>query len=118
MISMSSIFSLFIFFFFRYISVFIYLYLSFCIFLIIFLYHFHNNLLFYLVSHLCFFDNKFCYSSFIHNKKNAILFFFHLDYNYSLCLRIIFAHIPRVNSAISSFNRSNTNIIKICCFLH
>ena len=36
--------------------------ISFCIYLlfalIIFLYHFHNNLLLYLISRLCFFDNK------------------------------------------------------------
>ena len=33
-----------------------YIYLSLAI--LIFLHHFHNNLLLYLVSHLCFFDNK------------------------------------------------------------
>ena len=38
--------------------------------LLIFLYRFHNNLLPYLVSHLCFFDNKFSHSFFIHNNKN------------------------------------------------
>ena len=32
--------------------------------LLIFFYHFHNNLSLYLVSRLCFFDNKLCYSFF------------------------------------------------------
>ena len=43
--------------------------ISFCIYLLlallIFLYHFHNNLLLYLVSRLCFFDNKL-------NQQNCI----------------------------------------------
>ena len=38
--------------------------------LLIFLYYFYNNLLLYLVSHLCFFDNKFSHSFFIYSKKN------------------------------------------------
>ena len=57
--------------------------INFCIYLLlallIFLYHFHNNLLLYLVSRLCFFDNKliqrscsqrnFTHSFFIYNKN-------------------------------------------------
>ena len=37
--------------------------------LLTFFYHFHNNFLLYLVSHSCFFDNKFLQSSFIHDRK-------------------------------------------------
>ena len=45
---------LFFYFFLHQISFLIYLWLA----LLIFLYHFHNNLFLYLVSYLCFFDNK------------------------------------------------------------
>ena len=48
--------------------------ISFCIYLLLalltFFNHFHNTLLLYLVSRLCFFDNKLCYSFFVYNKKN------------------------------------------------
>ena len=48
--------------------------IAFCIYillaLLIFLYRFHYSLLLYLVSRLCFFDNKFSHSLFIYSKKN------------------------------------------------
>ena len=47
--------------------------ISFCIYflpaLLLFLYCFHNNILLYLVLHLCFFDNKSTHSFFIYSKN-------------------------------------------------
>ena len=107
--------------------------INFCIYLLlallIFIYHFHDNLLLYLVSiYLCFFDNNFSHWSFtqwncIHSflyiiKKiqHAPFFIQIIIIHYVYC--IIFAHLPKVNSVITSFNGNNSNIIKINSFLH
>ena len=118
MISISSIFSLFTFFL---------LQINFCIYLLIafliFLYHFHNSLLLNLVSHLCFFIFLIisCITHLLYIIKNKtkklqntsfIIQTRIIHYVY----RIIFAHVPKVNSLITSFKRNNSNIIKMYSF--
>ena len=121
-VSVFSIFSLFIFFL---------LQISFCIYLLlaalIFLYHFHSNLLLYLVSRLCFFDKlnqRNCIHSFLYMIKKTYetpilstkLEWFIISAHLLNC--IISAHIPKMNSVKTSFNISNSNIIKTRSFLH
>ena len=86
---------------------------------LIFLYHFHNNLLLFLVSRLCFSDNK-SNHSFLYIIKKIKKHFFSLSQirivHYANC--IIFAHISKANSVSTSFHINNSNIIKTHSFLH
>ena len=86
--------------------------------LLIFFYHSHNNLSFYLVSRLCFFDNKLSYQFFIYSKKNYKTPILSIQLELSIAYCIIFAHVPKVNFVSTSFSISNSNIIKADSFLH
>ena len=46
------------------------LYIYFLLLLLIFIFYFHYNLLLFLVSQVCFFDNKSLHLLFIHSEKN------------------------------------------------
>ena len=83
--------------------------------LLISLYHFYNILWSYLVLFLCFFDNK-LFHLFL-NIIEIIMTHFFLFFFFSLFC-IIFAHIPKINSKITSFNRNNCSIIENHSFLH
>ena len=99
---------------------------NFCIYLLvallIFFYHFHNNLLLCLVSLLGFFDNRLNQHS--HSFLYIITFFLESTpfinqggtIYYANCIN--FAHIPKINSASTSLNINNSNIIKAHSFLH
>ena len=81
------------------------------------LYHFDNNLLLYLVSLLCFSDNKLNHSLFIYNKKNYKTPFLLTKLELLIIVYcIIIAHIPKVNSISTSFNINNSKIIKPIAF--
>ena len=95
--------------------------ISFCVYLshalLIFLYNFYNNLLLYLISRLCFFDNKSNQRSFTHPFLYIIKTPFISQIraiHYVNCM--IFSHIPKMNSVSTSFNINNTNIIKTHSF--
>ena len=94
--------------------------INFCIYLflclLIFLSHFHNNLLLYLVLHICFLIIT-CINHFLYtNKKIQNTVFINQIRIVHYANRIIFAHIPKVNSVSISFNISNSNIIKTHSF--
>ena len=99
---------------------FLLLQISFCIYLLlallIFLYRFHNNILLYLVSHLCFFDNTFSHSFFVHSKKNYKTPFLSIRIVYYVNC-IIFADIPKKNSVGTFININNSKTIKTHSFL-
>ena len=81
--------------------------------------YFQSIILLVLITFFYFLYNKyFKYSSFIYKKKIIIAYFFIqikiLHYVYD----IISTRVLKMNSAIISFNRSNCNIIKVCCPLH
>ena len=77
--------------------------------LLIFLHRFHNNILLYLVSHLCFFDNNFSHSFLIYSKKIIKHLFYQSSQNCYFANCIIFANIPKVSSVSTSFNINNSN---------
>ena len=83
---------------------------------------FHNNLLLYLVSRLCFFDNNlnqhsrsFLYITKIYLSNTPFI-------NQVRTIRyincFIFSQILKMNSVCISFNINNRNIIKARSFLH
>ena len=82
-------------------------------------YRLHNNLSLYLVSSLCFFDNKLCSSFFMYNKKNYKTPI--LSIKLELFIMIIASpkvNSPKVNSTSTFFNISNSKIVKTNSFLH
>ena len=97
---------------------FIYLFLlqiSFCIYLLlallIFFNHFHNNLLLYLVWHLCFFDYK------LNQQSHSFLYIIKKFYKSSILSAKLEPSIL-FNSVSIYFNISNSNINKTHSFLH
>ena len=90
------------------------------------LYYFYNNILLYLVSHVCFVGNRlnqYSHSFFIYNKKNlykTIMSVLFINQIRTICYVncIIFTDIPKTNSVGISFNINNSNIIKSHSFLH
>ena len=85
-----------------------------------FLYHILNNLLIYFFFLIISFFNGIAFNGvalthFLYINKYTPLFSFRIIH-YVYC--IIFALVPKVNFAITSFNRNNSNIIKIHSFLH
>ena len=90
--------------------------------------YFYNNIFLYLIWFMCFFDNTLLHSFLYIMKKNynnpflsfkslCFIQMFHLNHiHYVYC--IIFVEIAKMNFIINSFNRSNSNMIKIFSFLH